>query len=169
MWGTLWRGFAAPLGCVLGVAGYAYAVAWLRFFAGGRARGLTGRERELMSRMLADAGIALDLGLVRLRTGVNLRGIPGRPWGMALGRTVLVVPAELRPDAVEHMGLLLHELVHIAQFERLGRAGFACRYGATILAGLDTLNALEREAYAVSNAAMGPLHALISARAASSR
>ena len=161
--GLLWRSLAAPLGCALGVAGYLYPLAWTRLFAGGVERRLSPAERELMAETLAEAGIDVDLDRVRLRTGVSLRGIPGSPWGMVLGRTVHVVPAVLRTDAIDHMRLLLHELVHVSQFERLGRARFACRYGATIAMRLDTLNPLEREAYAVSDAATQPLRQRIAA------
>ena len=151
--GLLWRAIAWPVGGALGLAGYVYALAWTRWVGGGRERALSPAERALMAPLLRDADLTVDLDRARLRTGVDLRGIPGAPRGMALGRTVHIAQDTLLPGVADDMRLLLHELVHVAQFQRLGHARFAWEYGATIAIERAALNALEREAYGVAGAA----------------
>ncbi|MCB1235577.1 MAG: hypothetical protein KDM91_10945 [Verrucomicrobiae bacterium] len=82
------------------------------------------------------------LGLVARATGFPLF----QPAGMALGRGIYLDEAASRSRFI-----LVHELVHIAQYERLGGVpAFLRRYVAECLADGYESAALEREANEVS-------------------
>lgn len=90
--------------------------------------------------LLRRAGIDPDL-VGALAGGVNPDAIRVRRgfapvrllWGpgidaVAWGRLILVAPKALTGDASPLGRLIVHELVHVAQWRRLGLAGFARRY-----------------------------------------
>lgn len=67
--------------------------------------------------------------------------------GRAMGYAIL-----LKPHAAGEPQALAHELVHVAQMERLGREAFLRRYFAELYQVGYTCSALEREARAASAA-----------------
>lgn len=95
-----------------------------------RARALRGREAQLVARAAA---------YVPQVTSDDVRLVPAvAPWSTALlrvaratavtvGRTVVVRPEALS-DSVACVALLVHELTHVAQYQRLGRAGLLWHY-----------------------------------------
>ena len=50
------------------------------------------------------------------------------------------------------MQLLIHELVHVEQYQSLGSLQFSCQYGGLIAEDFDSNNELERPAERVENA-----------------
>lgn len=71
----------------------------------------------------------------------SVRWGPATTAGMALGHGVF-----LRTDQLERPGLLLHELAHVAQYERLGFRVFLRMYLEECLTAGYPLGALESEA-----------------------
>lgn len=78
----------------------------------------------------------------RLRELAEYCGLgPAQTIGMALGYGIF-----LRGDALPDRTLLLHELAHTAQYERLGFRGFLTRYLEEIYTGGYPSGPLEQEA-----------------------
>ena len=56
---------------------------------------------------------------------------PSSTAAITVGDVVAFAPGEYRPDCIEGVALIAHELVHVAQFEALGRERFLERYFLT--------------------------------------
>ncbi|HZW08519.1 MAG TPA: hypothetical protein VFF69_01320 [Phycisphaerales bacterium] len=81
---------------------------------------------ELLARVRVVEVRRIELwGSGRVRSIAARRGgrVATRPAGLTLDDLVLVID-----NAADRGSLLFHELVHVAQFARLGRRGFAARY-----------------------------------------
>lgn len=99
----------------------------------------------------------LDLATVRVVHPARIPSAQPSTSGLTLGSVVYM---QREPVATNPAGmcLLLHELVHVDQCRRLGRAGFARRYGlgfATTLSYRD--NPLEQEAFGYERDRRGEL------------
>ena len=82
------------------------------------------------------------LGYLAAKFGMAFSGT----IGMALGYGIF-----LHADYASDRALLLHELAHVAQYERLGRRGFLRQYLHECLTQGYPLGALEAEARALSD------------------
>lgn len=120
-----------------------------RFLRSGRA--LTEREREMARRIgvrnpdRVRVSISAELPWPRdpgLRSEAARLGLDTlREAGRAMGYAIL-----LKPEVAGQTAALAHELMHVAQMERLGREGFLRRYFAELhYYGYDC-SPLEREA-----------------------
>ena len=85
-----------------------------------------------MRRVVGPCLPSVDLDRVRVHPHARL-ALPARFRALTLGRRIYV-RGPLHPESLVHMRLLLHELVHVAQWERdpWGWLGFAARYGAGV-------------------------------------
>ncbi|HYE03068.1 MAG TPA: hypothetical protein VD963_07515 [Phycisphaerales bacterium] len=63
-----------------------------------------------------------------VRLGVSGVLDPARIAGMALGDVVVICEPAAQGRGLDPMGLLFHELVHVAQYRALGRRGFVAHY-----------------------------------------
>lgn len=140
---------AAALGWALGPPGYWCTATLLNRVNPGRRVPLSIRTKTILERCYRPAFPDVDLERVRLRCGARFPGVPIRPAGMTLEYTIFLrQPAfpECEPGA---MLLLLHELVHVAQFVRGTRKGFAREYASGLVRYLSYYaHPLEREARA---------------------
>lgn len=109
----------------------------------GRRQRLSAFVQELMAKYFPE----LDLDVVRLRTNASLPGVPAKEDALTLGTTIFF-RGDFREceldDFGDHMGLLMHELVHVGQFQRLGTRTFACKHFGAVLRWSD--NQLEEDA-----------------------
>ena len=134
------------LGCVAGALGYGLVKAASTIAGGGEPRRLADQTKAIMSEFFPE----LDLNEVVLRTGASI--VPRRFRAMTLGRTIFL-RGDLDECSAEDMLLLVHELVHVDQFRRLGELKFACAYGEGFLRTFSHDNIpLEREATAFQHA-----------------
>jgi hypothetical protein len=141
---------AAALGGVGGPLVGGLAALACRALNAGRLRPLAPAEREVLAAVLP--GVALDR--VRVAEGARLP-IGAAFAAITLGHDVYV---RGRLDA-RGVGLLAHELAHVAQFERLGWAGMMAAYGRLWLEHGYQAHPLEVEARAVERAALAHLAA----------
>jgi hypothetical protein len=105
----------------------------------------------------------LDLTAVRIVHPARIPSAQPTTSGLTLG-SVVYLQREPVPTNPGGMCLLLHELVHVDQGRRLGRVGFARRYGvgfATTLSYRD--NPLEQEAFGFERNRRGDLLARLAA------
>ena len=134
---------------------------WIRFLRlRKRAAPLSARDRAAMapffSRALLDrvriteTTLGQPAWILRLleRAGHGT-GHPVSPIGMALGKLVLLAPELSDPDRSRRRSVLLHELVHVVQYDALGTRRFSARYVAQWLdaRGDPSAMPLERDAY----------------------
>lgn len=84
--------------------------------------------KEIMSEFFSD----VDLDKVKLRLDSTLLAY-GSPKAMVFGHTIYWRSPSFDRCNEADMGLLMHELVHVRQFENDGEAKFACKYGAGVL------------------------------------
>lgn len=129
-----------PAGWVLGPLGLAFGE--LATFLLGRGHPM--EDWDLARRLLADFVPELDLERIRVRHRARL-AIPARYRAITLGSRIYARPC-LRADEPADLELLLHELIHVGQYSRLGHLGFSWRYGGEIAARGYRGNSLEREA-----------------------
>lgn len=119
------------------------------FFDGSRAEGVP-LDPEILerARYVVDAPAARQLFAL----------VPTRVAAITVGDVVAFARGEYRPDCVEGVALIAHELVHVAQYVTLGRERFLARYflnetlqrqlgSGTIDAPDPATNALEVAAY----------------------
>ena len=92
-------------------------------------------------RVLAVESIPPRLPLPLRKLAERLGLGPSRTAGMALGYGIFV-----RSDCEGNHGLLRHELVHTAQYERMGRRPFLAQYLYECLSAGYPFGALEEEA-----------------------
>jgi hypothetical protein len=131
-----------------GIVGYWATAALVNAANPGRREPLTGNAKRAFGLVFSPPFPAVDLDRVRLRLGARFPGIPARPQGMALGYTIYLKQPRFDEGNHADMALLLHELVHVAQYERLTPAGFARRYAEALLSDpSNERNPLEHEAY----------------------
>jgi hypothetical protein len=154
------------LGCLAGTLGYGYASSWVHTFGGGDKRRLSNKERQVMSDVFSKTGYSPHFDDVWVITSANLSGIPGNPAGLCLGYSVYLrarnfATCDVDDEAIEDyhafMSVLLHELVHVAQYQARGRMKFACEYGRAILARFSTSIPFEWEAGQIQNEHHGDL------------
>jgi hypothetical protein len=92
------------------------------FFDGRRVRGLT------LSASIVDRGrYTIDAESARQLFALA----PTTVAAITVGDVVAFAPGEYQPDCIEGVALIAHELVHVAQFEALGRDRFLERYFLT--------------------------------------
>jgi hypothetical protein len=127
-------------GGLLGPVGLAFEELATFVLRGGRPMESWDSAREILAGFLPE----LDLETVRVRHRARL-AIPRRYRAITLGSGIYARPA-LEASRLEDLELLLHELVHVRQYRRLSRLGFAWVYGAEIGAVGYRRNALETEA-----------------------
>lgn len=104
----------------------------------------------------------LNLNDVELRTDATL-AIAAKYRGITLGKTIYL-RGGFNDGSPNDMQLLMHELVHVDQFRRLGRMTFACEYGMGVLLTWDHDEIpLEKEAIAFKRANEGRLNEAVAA------
>jgi hypothetical protein len=160
---VVWDALVTHIACAAGIAGYGIAVTRMQFSEGSPARRLKEREIAVCDPILALGGHGgVNLHDVSLITGASLGWLPGSKAGLTLGNTVYLKNPEVDACNWKHMKLLIHELVHVHQYQTLGRLGFSCLYGALIAQDFDTNNALERDAERVEDGFLTQLDSEIS-------
>lgn len=108
---------------------------------------------------------AIDLGRVRLvRRGPVAWFVRRvlRQGAMTLGHRIYFGKAQFDPRSGRSLALLVHELKHVEQFERLGRFGFFRRYAGALARNRFRYShdlPLEAEAYEAQRVALEPLEA----------
>ena len=83
-----------------------------------------------------------------------------RQGAMTLGHRVYFGKSQFDPQSGRSLALLVHELKHVEQFERLGRLGFFRRYLSSLARNRFRYShdlPLEAEAYEAQRVALGPL------------
>jgi hypothetical protein len=108
----------------------------------------------------------VSLDKVSLITGASLGWLPGSKSGLTLNNTVYLKTEDFSVCNWEHMKLLIHELVHVEQYQTLGALQFACQYGALIAVEFDSNNELERAAERVEDGFVTQLKTAVNAACA---
>ncbi|HUK22478.1 MAG TPA: hypothetical protein VLV45_13105 [Gemmatimonadales bacterium] len=140
---------AQALGWALGPPGYWCTAAFLNGVNPGARAPLPARAKRILDRCYTAFFPSVDLDRIRLRCGARFPGVPVRPAGMALGHTIYLRQSRFDECDCRDMLLLIHELVHVAQFVRGTWTSFARDYAAGLLRHLSYhANPLEREARA---------------------
>ena len=152
----LYKGIAGALasvaGCTAGTIGYGVAQARMAAADGDSPRSLTAEETAICAPILTLGGHgSVSLDKVSLVTGASLGWLPGSKSGLTLNNTVYLKTTDFSACNWLHLQLLIHELVHVDQYQSLGALRFACEYGGLIALDFDTNNWMEREAYRVEN------------------
>jgi hypothetical protein len=86
---------------------------------------LTGDERSSLERLVP--GIDLDAVRLAVLPDVVTRAMPTL-GGITIGHRIVIRPGVFEGDRAVLLDLLAHEMVHVAQWRRLGPAGFLVRY-----------------------------------------
>jgi hypothetical protein len=135
------------IGSVVGPIGYGCTSLLLSSANPGRRQPLSLRTRRILAHCYTPWFREVDLDAIVVRLEAAFPGIPARPDGMALGDTIYLKQATFDECNIEDMLLLLHELVHVAQYRRDTRVGFARVYGTSVVFHLSNrCNPLEQEA-----------------------
>ena len=133
--------------CGAGVTAFAGSEARMAFADTDPPRSLTPEEIAICAQILTLGGhVSVKLNKVSLYTGASLGWLPGSKDGLTLNYDVYLKTTDFSVCNWRHMKLLIHELVHVDQYETLGALEFACVYGTLIAADFDSNNELEIEA-----------------------
>jgi len=146
----LWGGIKVSVGCIGGTASWWFlrAASWI--LNKGRASKLTPGMKSVFGPFFPN----LDLDEVGVSVGATIVG-PGDLQGMTLGYTIYLSQADVDECNVDDMELLMHELVHVDQYRRIGWQSFGCMYGMGYTLGWNWDDIpLEQEAvqFVISNA-----------------
>ena len=134
-------------GCTLGIAVYYADKALMKSTNPGKKKKLKPMVKEIMSEFFSD----VDLDKVRLRFNSTLLAY-GVPKAMVFGHTIYWRSSSFDACEEADMALLMHELVHVRQFENDGETKFACKYGTGVVSQQKyELIPYEREAIAFKN------------------
>jgi hypothetical protein len=154
----------AALGAIGGCVGVGFEWLFSSLVNRGKGRPLSDRSMRAMSGFFP----RLDLNEVELVTGATL-AVASRYKGLTLGNRIYLRKrfdeCSLDPNGQPRdMKLLMHELVHVEQYHRLGWFRFACQYGKGALSTWDHDNIpLEREAISFVRANENSLKDIVSA------
>jgi hypothetical protein len=146
----LWKRHVEPVGCELGKTVYRETKRAAQLVnANRRARPLRPETIARLRTLFPD----VDLEQVRVKEGCRLPANrfseTGSIYAMTFGHTIFWRD-EVREDHPRDIVKLIHELVHVAQVERMGGEGpFSCAYGEGFLNGGGDIPAYmgERGAY----------------------
>ena len=138
------------VGCPTGVAVYYADKASMKVWnRNKKKKKLEPMVKEIMSEFFSD----VDLDRVRLILDSTLIAY-GSPYAMVFGYLIYWRSSSFDPCNEVDMGLLMHELVHVRQFENDGELIFGCKYGTGVLSTLSYESIpyeLEAKAFAKKN------------------